>query len=1114
MVGENSEHGLAPGTGRETRPEDPITPCPEHWIQFRVIHDTTEAPIAGVILGITFPDQRFETHQTDGEGMIEFRPADPGTYGITSHSLEPTGDDELDYKSRMTMVHTVLDFVSMTASGAAADDATDEAAADDTAGRDQTDDGGGAVPADAPPASSSDGGEPFDAEPEEEQDADEVLRDISTTDADPMDMLIHEAEDVHPERLIAEVEEHHVETRETLLSLARQAGIPSFEPNPAQRQSGMISWEPWQRFAWFNWGVRDASGINRHLIEDVGCTHRAGDSYRFDSDDDPGIVYLPGTFEETGLEIDQTHTVRVLPIVRPARLLLQTVDENGYRVPSVALILRTEAGEEIAQIETDEHGRWSQTLELSEPAHVFREIDGETQPVNFYNYTASADHLDGSEAAIIDPGVARRTITSILIRRLEGERARELVRIRRRFSRAPEDRAVARERAAEVILEEPQIELAEEEGGEIPERQQGFFARASRHTRISTDNVFLAGGLERQGGRYTHHSFQGFNTAMRAWLEDRFPQIAYGENSYYVILDWGERLALLDPGRQGLITRARARLEPNTRIVGPFGAYSTFEHNVAGRIALRDMAGGRRAELNLALVEASPEGERVSERLGGDEETGYDIPLQDYVTGDNAWEFINAIDERMSRVPIYYHLPATVGQWLRAAFEAGTGLLEDYTGASDLNDRIHRRNVAVCQWTSLGYRGMISRYIERVNSDAVRTMDELLALGEPPDPYIFPLPGGLTYQDGRVTDPKWDELFEILNAPHSAEAWQAISSKVARIAGSVPEGAIFLRAQFQFSQRTSFPSLVGYENFQLSHNIDVGQDPGDPHVRISRRTQQVTQEHVAMGTHMPLPRGDVPNIGFGAARETDERGRQKTTVRGNFGPLTLEQSDDGGAKLAFSALPIQSESQMNYWTGEMSMGMSVSLHSCLGELIPAEHRAVWFDYIPNLQLSLAIHFQGIQRGSLIAFFTRAPGLWQRLSPEQLWRLDWSSLTSTERGCLSAMGWNNIRWRARLRYPGSFPTGPRGILDDRAQVRTFGAMHFQLQNAAVRLGLQEHNWQSFWEARLRETRARSRFEEEEGFGDSVDAWREEQAREQEADAVAREYEVEEDLTGAE
>ena len=94
---------------------------------------------------------------------------------------------------------------------------------------------------------------------------------------------------------VLEIEEHQVQTGQTLESVAQSAGLT------------------WQELARFNWDTIVPEEINEHLRDDVGCTQRTADdqNYVFSDSDQPGIIYVPQDWSETGLATEQTHTVRV-----------------------------------------------------------------------------------------------------------------------------------------------------------------------------------------------------------------------------------------------------------------------------------------------------------------------------------------------------------------------------------------------------------------------------------------------------------------------------------------------------------------------------------------------------------------------------------------------------------------------------------------------------------------------------------------------------------------------------------------------------------------------------------------------------------------------------------
>lgn len=97
------------------------------------------------------------------------------------------------------------------------------------------------------------------------------------------------------ELFVAEIEEHQVQTGESLESLATANSMS------------------WKELALFNWGTAVPKEINEHLRDDVGCTEKTADghNYIFSSEDEPGIVYIPSNWSEPGRATEQEHTIRV-----------------------------------------------------------------------------------------------------------------------------------------------------------------------------------------------------------------------------------------------------------------------------------------------------------------------------------------------------------------------------------------------------------------------------------------------------------------------------------------------------------------------------------------------------------------------------------------------------------------------------------------------------------------------------------------------------------------------------------------------------------------------------------------------------------------------------------
>ena len=100
-------------------------------------------------------------------------------------------------------------------------------------------------------------------------------------------------------RAIVEVFARKVRSGETPQSIAQEAGLK------------------WEDLAFFNWATRAPEEIDRHLLDDVGCTKRAaeeGTSFVFDDSDAPGVILVPRRWKQPGLATRRQHIVRVGPV--------------------------------------------------------------------------------------------------------------------------------------------------------------------------------------------------------------------------------------------------------------------------------------------------------------------------------------------------------------------------------------------------------------------------------------------------------------------------------------------------------------------------------------------------------------------------------------------------------------------------------------------------------------------------------------------------------------------------------------------------------------------------------------------------------------------------------
>lgn len=212
-------------------------PTKKSWIKIKVVDDQSGIPIARVAIFVRDPSGGEREYTTRPDGMIELDEINPGECELRCDLEGARLEDTLDF----VMMGDAPSAGEVSGVGADAGEASSGGAAEGT--------GGHASASAQPPASGS---------------------------------------------RIAEIEEHQVQTGETLQSVGETAGMTR------------------QELAEFNWGTTERDEINQHLREDVGCTRRGDDGFMsFDTEDDPGVVYVPSEWRQSGLATGQEHTVRV-----------------------------------------------------------------------------------------------------------------------------------------------------------------------------------------------------------------------------------------------------------------------------------------------------------------------------------------------------------------------------------------------------------------------------------------------------------------------------------------------------------------------------------------------------------------------------------------------------------------------------------------------------------------------------------------------------------------------------------------------------------------------------------------------------------------------------------
>ena len=159
-------------------------------------------------------------------------------------------------------------------------------------------------------------------------------------------------------------------------------------------------------------------------------------------------------------------------------------------------------------------------------------------------------------------------------------------------------------------------------------------------------------------------------------------------------------------------------------------------------------------------------------------------------------------------------------------------------------------------------------------------------------------------------------------------------------------------------------------------------------------------------------------IGVGANYEVDlESGEGKTSVNAKIGNWGIEASDDGSQKVTG---PFGISSEGNMRRGEFGFGGALSTHDLFSLLRENQGQEVAddaFRNIPNAELYLGLHFQGLREDNILAVVSRAPGFFERRSLTNLLAqtTQWTDLNLDEKTHLEALGWNMNLWIERMFY---------------------------------------------------------------------------------------------------
>jgi hypothetical protein len=534
------------------------------------------------------------------------------------------------------------------------------------------------------------------------------------------------------------------------------------------------------------------------------------------------------------------------------------------------------------------------------------------------------------------------------------------------------------------------------------EGRGGESAKPRRSLFYTNDNIALAAGWNSDGDAV---NIPKLIDTLDEWLNDYYPIIKQRGYKLTIIVN---RTVKLYDDRKNL----KGNYTINNDLKGALGAYSAFQH---------------RDGLFLDMTNHSS----IIQIIEHEDEM---LNLTELMNESDAQRYGTEFDSMGNKFDILYRMP-DANQLVYLCLTGGMGKFEDYTSDENRNRNIHQRNLAVANTISIGYPALLRNYIRSV--ETAMSEDEIRALGPPPEPYQFPKPIGATT----------DQYIELLNElkTSSFRAWLTIAQRLDVLAGRIPDGTLFFRVKFSVSERVEAASTSPYDEVKVEWNFDITE-----HGVFEKRTTTNTA-----GIQIGGGSGRR-QVGVGADHEIDlETGEAKSTVKAKIGNWGIEASDDGTQKVTG---PFGISSEGNLRRGEMGFGGTLSTHDLFKLLRERRGQEVAddaFRNIPNAELYLGLHFQGLREDNILAVVSRAPGFFERRSVTNLiaQTTQWTDLNLDEKTHLESLGWNMDLWDRKYFIPLSdFPESCRtNPFDLQARQRI----------AIVHLGIRDDEWLNIW-----------------------------------------------------
>lgn len=733
------------------------------------------------------------------------------------------------------------------------------------------------------------------------------------------------------------------------------------------------------------------------------------------------------------LKIYRYKHIAVKPVPRLVWIDLQTVDEFGCYVPDVELCFVPEGGEDY-NIKTDGKGYWSGRVNTAGNIRVTM-ADG--TPVR-YGASDATKTLTDDETVVIDPRVATRTVTDIVVPTLSQELIDQRRQQVKRYGRTPGMGRTSVRGGGQQDREGEKAGKSSKRGGEVEKVTRRTVGRAV------ADNLFIAAGWSYDKAKdTTYPNIENLLSLVYGWLSDHHPT-ATSRGHFIQLVAAGQKIVVFKEkeGKKGEYEdKGSFNFEKTLCLKGRYGAHAPFEFfGVTGNALFVDMnstsTGLIRAEIKKKKetsdsdkTESKNTPDDIDEKKPERTETHYKI--WESIEQKNQEKFKNLVKELVDQrnIEIVYTLPPTDHSFYYARC-GGTGLLEEYPNRN-IRRRIHNRNLKVAENIKIAYEGYIEGYVRKVRKigpDAKKAKlqglphpeFQLYQLGPPDSNFEFPVPVGSTP----------DEYRKIIYAAATTsgfKAWLAIARKLDEIWGVRSAGSVWMVFEFT-AEAGKFAGPFSGCNVKLNFEVD-------DEFKVTQKTEKTIALTVG---------GD--NASF--TTEIDPAtGQAKTKVNFGIGKYGIEADSTGNVKFSAGA----AFAEANNITREFGYGLEISLRDLVakGFTKKGEQPPEWVKDLPDLKFKVGLYFQGARDSDIMKVLTRSPGFFQMRPRSQFVTLDWVSLDWDERYWLEKLDWDREKWDSR--------TLPQSCKDKWIMLTAEQKM------ASIQLPLPayDNSWQPFW-----------------------------------------------------